>query len=630
MGACEPEPVLDLGWFNAPASRGMLMHARAFGNYDGPEDVIQRTPCFTEIDVTSNYSPVARREVKVVDTQGKPVADATVEFKIYNYAEFYTVLTRRTNVNGMTHMQAGKGDLIAWASKGGKYGRAAAPSTPADILKQGSNHQARPTLATALKIVPPPERNTLPLVSEQQRELNSLRLKQEDSLRNAYVASFPVTTNEFVKNSRGNHAVISEFLGKKGLGFMPEALLGVISDKDLHDVTMEVLMDAVKAPANPGLDSTTYCKYILSPRVANEHLTPFRAHFLSNLSEREISRLNSVPNIIGWVRDSITIDESSNPQHLRMTPTGVMDSRKCDRKSRDIFFVAMCRTMGHAARIDAVTGKVEYLDNGSWREAKLDDTTSATICGQGTLAATYVPDKTVDDPKYYYHFTVSRLDNGSPRLLNYDDGDTWQGTLAQGVTLDEGDYMLTSGTRLADGSVLVHVEIAPVIAGDTTTLSLIMPGNQDELRIIGNFNSENSYDDTLLGVKSLLSSTGRGYYILGLIAPNNEPTNHTLRDIAMVKDQFESLNVPIVLLFKDKDELKRFNVNDFPALPAGTHLGTDIEGLIWSELSQAMRLDSPTLPIFVIADTFNHIVFISQGYTIGLGEQLYKHMKQLR
>ena len=30
------------------------------------------------------------------------------------------------------------------------------------------------------------------------------------------------------------------------------------------------------------------------------------------------------------------------------------------------------------------------------------------------------------------------------------------------------------------------------------------------------------------------------------------------------------------------------------------------------------------LPIFIIADTFNRVVFISQGYTIGLGEQLVK------
>ena len=32
LGACEPEPVLDLGWFNAPASRGLLMHTKVFGH----------------------------------------------------------------------------------------------------------------------------------------------------------------------------------------------------------------------------------------------------------------------------------------------------------------------------------------------------------------------------------------------------------------------------------------------------------------------------------------------------------------------------------------------------------------------------------------------------------------------
>ena len=35
------------------------------------------------------------------------------------------------------------------------------------------------------------------------------------------------------------------------------------------------------------------------------------------------------------------------------------------------------------------------------------------------------------------------------------------------------------------------------------------------------------------------------------------------------------------------------------------------------------------MPIFVIADTFNRIVFISQGYTIGLGEQLMKTIHKL-
>ena len=42
------------------------------------------------------------------------------------------------------------------------------------------------------------------------------------------------------------------------------------------------------------------------------------------------------------------------------------------------------------------------------------------------------------------------------------------------------------------------------------------------------------------------------------------------------------------------------------------------------EIVQAMNLNNSILPVFIIADTFNRVVFVSQGYTIGLGEQLMK------
>ena len=36
-----------------------------------------------------------------------------------------------------------------------------------------------------------------------------------------------------------------------------------------------------------------------------------------------------------------------------------------------------------------------------------------------------------------------------------------------------------------------------------------------------------------------------------------------------------------------------------------------------------------TLPIFLIADTFNRVVFESHGYTIGLGDRLLHTIHQL-
>ena len=103
LGACEPEPVLNLGWFNAPASRGMLMHTNVFGNYNGDEEIVGRNACYTEINVTPNYAPTATTAVQVVDTAGTPV-QATVEFKIYNYAEIYSAAIKECDENGKTSL----------------------------------------------------------------------------------------------------------------------------------------------------------------------------------------------------------------------------------------------------------------------------------------------------------------------------------------------------------------------------------------------------------------------------------------------------------------------------------------------------------------------------------------------
>ena len=122
LGACEPEAVLNLGWFNAPASRAMLMHTRAFGDYNGPEEVMLRTSNFTEINLIDNYGTTGRTDFRIVDRKGKAVDGARVDFKIYNYAEFYTAVTKYTDERGRTFLTAGLGDMLVWASKDGWYG----------------------------------------------------------------------------------------------------------------------------------------------------------------------------------------------------------------------------------------------------------------------------------------------------------------------------------------------------------------------------------------------------------------------------------------------------------------------------------------------------------------------------
>ena len=626
LGACEPEAVLNLGWFNAPASRGILMHTKAFGDYDGPEEVISKTACFTEINVTRNYAPVGKAYVKVVDAEGKPASNATVEFKVYNYAEFYTVSVKHTDADGLTSLEAGLGDLLAWAHKGDAYGFAKCSLAKGDTALLTLDKHPGEAYSLDMEIVPPVERNTVPQLTDEQVSCNAARLAYEDSLRNAYIATFDTSTPLFVK-TRGNHAEIRDFLNWASDSCRANSLLRVISDKDLRDISSATLRDFYdNTPANTGLPADFYDYYVLNPRVANEMVLPHRAFFNQELSaqQKETWRAD-VNQLISWIRDNITIDNAHNPQNLRMLPTGVWNHRVTDAFSRNIFFVAVCRSLGLPARIDPVTYKLQYADNNcNWVDVQFDgsDQPQASSASQGVVKATYKPSKFLADPKYYSHFSISAIRQGSPKLMNYYETDTYQSLLKQGTQVDAGDYLLVSGTRMADGSVLAHIEIFNVKPSQTTVVPLEMRSDSESLQVIGSFNSENLYTDNAEGLKSILSTTGRGYFVIGLIAPNNEPTNHVLRDIALYKDELEQWGRKIVLLFRNQSEADRFRLSDFPELPSNVVFGVDTEGQIAAEMPG-------TLPVIKIADTFNRVVFTSEGYTIGMGETLMKSIHKL-
>ena len=151
------------------------------------------------------------------------------------------------------------------------------------------------------------------------------------------------------------------------------------------------------------------------------------------------------------------------------------------------------------------------------------------------------------------------------------------------------------------------------------------------MKVIGSFNSEDLFDKDGQNV-SILSQTGRGYYVLGVLGIGQEPTNHALHDIEKMKDKLDKWGRPFVLLFKNEAEAKKFQAQkgEFPTLPAKIIFGIDKDGTIQQEIVKEMKLhNTEQLPIFIIADTFNRIVFLSQGYTIGLGEQLVKTSSKL-
>lgn len=356
LGACEPEPVLDLGWFNAPASRGMLMHTKVFGYYQGPEDVMRRTANYTEINIIGNYAKFAPLTVTVVDNQQKPVEGACVQFKVYNYAEFFTVHTLTTEKDGKASLSAGLGDMMVLVTKGDQFGIKKVTFGKEREVAIELSHRIGEEFSFPVDLVPPPVKPNIPEVTPEQRAKNDIRFNREDSIRNAYVASFPnasaieqfasetgykaADVNKYIVASRGNYGDIMAFLreaAKKNYATRALQLLATLSDKDLRDTPKSILDDHLY-----NTDLALDADKVLAPRIAGEMLTPYRSFFQKEISKKDAKMFRANPNNLAeWCRKNITLRDELCCVGTFISPEGVWRSRIADRVSRDIFLLQL-------------------------------------------------------------------------------------------------------------------------------------------------------------------------------------------------------------------------------------------------------------------------------------------------
>ena len=645
LGACEPEPVLDLGWFNMPASRGMLMHTKVFGAYNGPEEVMRTTDNYTEINIIGNYAQYAPLSVKVVDEQGNPVEGASVQFKIYNYAEFFTVHTVLTPKDGKASLSAGLGDMMVIATKGNKFGirKVSFGKEQESILKL--DHNIGEEFSFSVDLLPPPAKFNLPEVTPAQRAENDRRFNLEDSIRNAYVATFPNADairlfasqngyktediQKYIVASRGNHADIMGFLkqaAEKKYGNRALQLLATLSDKDLRDTPESILNDHLY---NTSL--TADVTKVLAPRIAGEMLSSYRSFFQKVIQKADARRYRNAPEkLADWCMKNITLRDDLCCVGTFISPAGVWNSRTADHTSRDIFFVAMARSLEIPAWIDNVTGNVFYQKNGKDIKVNFEKGVSETA-ETGTLQLTYSPIPQLDDPEYLRHFTLSKFNKGHFNLLNYPDFAKWSSLFKEGSTIDTGYYMMVTGSRLADGGVLAQVSLFNIQKNQTKIDKLTVRDNTEEIMVIGNFNSESKFTEAETGKETtLLNTCGRGLYVLAILGVGQEPTDHTLKDIAVKAKEFDACGRKMVLLFQSQEAYNKYLKAPATGLPTHTVMGIDRDGSIQKELLQALNLEANTqLPLFIIGDTFNRIVFTSHGYTIGLGERLLKIINKI-
>ena len=635
LGACEPDPELDMGWFAIPSTRTMMVHSNAFGKYNGEEEVTHRTDLFSRINMLSNYADTKRITVKVVDHDMHDVEGATVKFKLYNYAEYYPIATQTTDKNGIAHLTTGLGSLLVWATDGYHYNYG-----PIDVRQQDSiviciDRLPSECYEELYTMVPPSGKSDVTTADQKKVDKNARRLQYEDSIRNAYISTFKTEadganiTNEnltveqigmFLKKSEGNYEELIDFLNmhqKKDRYLYLFDFINSLSDKDLRDFVKETLEDHI---TRYGDKSASYSLYIykqgiISPRISNEGLRPWRKYLKEALTAS--LGVNATPNNIkNWIEKHIQIDDEANYFNCPISPRGVYELRWADSHSRDIFFVAACRALDIPAYMDNATGEIYAYNNSQWKLIRFDK--GRKILPNGTLVINY-DKKQALKPVYWTNFTIAKYENDDFVTFDYENDPRFS-NFPITLELEQGYYMLSTGNRYSDGTVLSRIEFFNIMPGKTTNQQLIIRDLDENISDLGKLDLQFKLQSQ--GKKTVKELAQGHPLLLCFIDPGREPSKHLLKDIAAQAREFEKRNYSVVFVLPSDKNVPDFNFNKWK-LPAQSILVED-EGNQWlnNVLTHTKSNFSNNFPLVIFADKDGTILFKSEGYRIGTSRQI--------
>ncbi len=651
LGACEPDPELNMGWFSTPATRTMMVHTNVFGKNNLPDEKNLETPLYTISNMLNHYTETKKIKIHVLDENKKPVQDAVVTFRLYNYAEYYPIASQNSNAQGEAQITTGLGDLLIWATKDGKYNYQKIDVREQNEITLILTRKEGESYSETLDIFPPIEKKVVKDIPQSIKDKHAQRLHYEDSIRNSYVATFMtedearsvvnenLTTEQIIKairRSEGNYAEIIKFLNnhakKEDYLFLNE-FLESLSDKDLRDTPADILeahvthyisfAGNIKTVELLPIDQDPYFRGIMPARIANELIRPWRP-FLKTEMEKILGKQTHVDAVMNWIKQNIVVNKTDNYYKCPISPRGVFELRVADPQSRDIFFVAVCRSMNIPAYMDLATEKLYVYENGIWKDVQFESTTKPVSTEKGKLILNYKPSESQKSLKltYWIHFTIAKFENGEFVTFDYEN-DSRMADFPATIELDPGYYMLSTGNRYSDGVVLSRLEFFTVEAGKTVTKSIVIRDLVPRDQIFGTIDLKQPLFGTLQG-KNMESVMGAKKMVLCFIDPTREPTRHLFKDMASLKKEFESWGGAILFVIPSSKNTGNFQFEKW-GLPKQSQIIVDEQSAFLKKLLKDTQLEfKEEYPLLLIINEKGELTSKSEGYRIGAGEMILK------
>lgn len=273
FGACEPEPLLDRGWFNTAAGRAVLVHSRLFGRGTHPlhgAELGSRAGT-TFYNQTARYAPVKEFTFRAL-LRGAPAPGAELTLHVLNEAHFFPIAHLTADERGEAKTLLGRGDIWVSATQGTLRTEGLCPME-GDGLTLELTWGLSPAQWQALDFHAPAAVASPPPLTDAQKERRKAVLAHCATLRRAKMACWYQGDDPLLRAARGNAGEISAFLERDD-NPLRRRLVEALSPKDLRDVRADALEGFLRAAAPYAHQYPAHCfdPFLLCPRVALEGL----------------------------------------------------------------------------------------------------------------------------------------------------------------------------------------------------------------------------------------------------------------------------------------------------------------------------------------------------------------------
>lgn len=637
IGACEPEPVLDKGWFVETSKRGMLVHARAFTRMISEPEVTNQSPVLAQVNILDHYAPTKRLEVEVTEN-GRPVEGAEVQFQLVNFSELYPIMTQHTDKDGKASFVTGYGELYVQVLHNGKFLFQKADQNCTFLSFAMENAVSHDQGIVELDLVPPvPAMPEEPPVTPEMQAVHEKRVQFANANRNAIedrffhgetaekaaaeFAPYQKEAASFLEQARGNGDEILAFLKDASLPLEGKIqILSTIREKDFADTPAEILASHLRAawPFHGTVPEDVFAEGILCPRMEHEMITAFRQPLAEFLSEEQKASFQADPRAAyRFVQETVEDCGDRDYATISARPAGLVWLRYGSAISRDLLFVAICRTLGVPARLSPLDKSPEYWKDGGWQRV-----CGAAVTEDRCCTLTLRKENPKETFGYTRNITIAREKDGVYQTLGL-----WDVSLDGETTsyqLEEGYYRVLTANRQPDGSILAemtHVELkrgTPI----EVVIRLREPdaGSQHGMNVppIPAFR-----DGKEISVQDYLEA-GKPCAV-AFVETGKEPTEHLLNEILEQPEAFGEFEGRMVLVCtQEKDATYPLLVKAAKAAGATVVMAREDS---FDLTLHALCCRNWKLPLVMSLDENSSCIHYTSGYNVGTGDWLLSHFR---